>query len=81
MDFGHWLSMHHDVGLIETNLATQDGRMKNAKCRPNWSGVSSNAGAGSTKGCFGVQSDIHKNVASEPEREPQSIVSTWPLFH
>ena len=33
------------------------------------SGGSSNAGARSTKGCFGAQSDIHKNVASEPERK------------
>ena len=31
-------------------------------CRPNRSGVSSQAGAGSTKRCFGVQSDNQKNA-------------------
>ena len=33
MDLGVGLPTHHDGKLIETNHATQDGRMKNAKCR------------------------------------------------
>ena len=61
MDLGDGLLTHYDVKLIETNHATQDGRMKNAKCRPNRSGDSSYAGAGSTKRCFGVQSENQKN--------------------
>ena len=70
MDLGVGLPTHFDARLIETNQAAQDGRMKNAKCRPNRSGDSSQAGAGSTKRCFGVQSETQKNVASEPEDEP-----------
>jgi len=34
-------------------------------------GDSPNAGAGSTKGCIGVQSELQKNVANEPEKVPQ----------
>jgi len=33
MDLGVGLPTLYDVKLIETNHATQDGRMKNAKCR------------------------------------------------
>ncbi len=33
MDLGVGKPTHYDVKLIETNHATQDGRMKNAKCR------------------------------------------------
>ena len=33
MDLGVGLPTHHDVKLIETNHATQDGRTKNIMCR------------------------------------------------
>lgn len=60
MDLGTGLPVHHDGKLIGTNQTPQDGRMKNAKCRPYRSGDSSNAGAGSTKSFFGVQSEASK---------------------
>ena len=41
--------------------------------RPSRSGDSSEAGAGSTKRCFGVQSEFKRTLAIEPEKEPQSI--------
>jgi len=58
MDLGVGLPTHHDGRLIGTNHATQDGRMKNTRCR-HQVGRLLEAGARSTKGCFGVQSDIH----------------------
>ena len=70
MDLGVGKPTHHDGKLIKTSHATQDGRRKNAKCRPSRSGDSSKRGAGSTKRCLGVQSARQKNVASEPENEP-----------
>ncbi len=49
-----------DVGLIGASHASQGGRITNVTCRPKGSGVSSHAGAGSTKRCFGVQSEESK---------------------
>ena len=46
----------HDVGLIGASHASRGGRITNVTCRPKRSGDSSDAGAGSTKRCFGVQS-------------------------
>ncbi len=65
--------MHDDVGVIETNHGGQGGRTTNNYVPTTKSGDSSYAGAGSTKGCFGVQSDDQKKIANEPEKEPQSI--------
>jgi hypothetical protein len=62
--------MHDDVGVIETNHVAQDGRTTNNYVPTNKSGDSSHAGAGSTKGCFGVQPENQKKVANEPEKEP-----------
>ena len=62
--------MHDDVGVIETNHGEQDGRTTNNYVPTTKSGDSSQAGAGSTKGCFGVQSDNQKKIANEPEKEP-----------
>jgi len=57
-----------DVGLIGASHASQGGRMTNATCRPKGSGVSSYAGAGSTKRCFGVQSDAKERLRSNPTK-------------
>jgi len=70
-----WISalappMHDDDGVIETNHVAQDGRTTNNSVPTNKSGDSSYAGAGSTKGCFGVQSENQKKIANEPEKEP-----------
>ena len=61
--------MHDDVGVIETNHVAQDGRRTNNYVPTNKSGDSSYAGAGSTRGCFGVQSENQKKIANEPEKE------------
>ncbi len=73
MDLGVGLPTLYDVKLIETNHATQDGRTTNVYVPTKKSGDSSHAGAGSTKRCFGVQLEIQKKIANEPERKPQSI--------
>ena len=70
-----WISalappMLDDVGVNETNHIAQDGRTTNNSVPTNKSGDSSYAGAGSTKGCFGVQSENQKKIANEPEKEP-----------
>ena len=52
MDLGVGKPTHHDVKMIKTNHATQDGRMKNAKCRPNRSGDSSSCRSGIHEGMF-----------------------------
>jgi len=71
LDLGVWRcqrTMH--VGVIETNHGAQDGRTTNIYVPTNESGDSSHAGAGPTKGCFGVQPENQKKVASELEKEP-----------
>ena len=81
MDLDVALLTYRDVGLIETNHATQDGRTTNVYVPTKKSGDSSHAGAGSTKGCLGVQSENQKNVAIEPEKEPYFNPNALLSFH
>jgi len=62
LDNGSWCGTpaYHDVGLNGTSHVPQGGRIRIFTCRPKGSGDSSHAGAGSTKRCFGVQSENSK---------------------
>ncbi len=67
-----WSLANHDVGLIGTSRGRRAVAKRIVTCRPNRSGDSSDAGAGSTKRCFGVQSDNQKN-ACDRTRERTAI--------
>ena len=69
VDLGVWLcqrAMH--VGVIETNHGAQDGRTTNSYVPTNKSGDSSHAGAGPTKGCFGVHRITKRTMQANPRK-------------